>query len=158
MKNIKQSAWTKDEDILLAKTVLQHIQEGKTQLAAFNDVAKQLSRTPGACGFRWNATLRKKYDKDIEQAKLLRKKSNKVEKSLQSFTTKTDLNEQIHTAISLLQTLSPKAQFLNEQKYTSALIKQLQHENRLLKKKLLRYEEAWQEIQKIGMWVYNRDE
>ncbi len=56
----RQDAWTEEEDKILAETVLRYIRDGKTQLEAFKMVAEHLSRTSAACGFRWNATLRKK--------------------------------------------------------------------------------------------------
>src|SRR5699024_3880271 len=68
-----QDAWSDDEDIILAETVLRHIREGKTQLEAFKEVAKRLSRTSAACGFRWNATIRKQYQDAINTAKEERK-------------------------------------------------------------------------------------
>ncbi|MDX8044918.1 RsfA family transcriptional regulator [Gracilibacillus sp. S3-1-1] len=73
MQGNRQDAWTNDEDLLLAETVLRFIREGKTQLEAFKEVGKQLSRTSAACGFRWNATLRKQYDDAIQLAKQNRK-------------------------------------------------------------------------------------
>lgn len=59
----RQDAWTEEEDKILAETVLRYIRDGKTQLEAFKMVAEHLSRTSAACGFRWNATLRKKNTK-----------------------------------------------------------------------------------------------
>src|SRR5699024_8872314 len=73
MNATRQDAWTDDEDIILAETVLRHIREGKTQLEAFKEVAKRLSRTSAACGFRWNATIRKQYQDAINTAKKERK-------------------------------------------------------------------------------------
>ncbi len=72
----RQDAWTDEEDLILAETVLQHIREGNTQLAAFNEIGKRLSRTAAACGFRWNSTVRKKYVKAISLAKQQRKLNN----------------------------------------------------------------------------------
>lgn len=68
----RQDAWTPDDDLALAEVVLRHIREGSTQLAAFEEVAKKLSRTAAACGFRWNSTIRKKYDTAIAIAKAQR--------------------------------------------------------------------------------------
>lgn len=69
----RQDSWLEEEDLLLAEVTLRHIREGSTQLAAFEEVAKKINRTPAACGFRWNAELRKKYEKAIEIAKAQRK-------------------------------------------------------------------------------------
>lgn len=73
MLKTRQDSWTKEEDILLAEIVLTHIREGGTQLQAFEEVGKQLSRTSSACGFRWNANVRKMYRTEIELAKQQRK-------------------------------------------------------------------------------------
>ncbi len=73
MSQTRQDAWSQDEDLLLAEVVLRHIREGGTQLQAFEEVGKQLSRTAAACGFRWNSYVRKKYKSGIELAKKQRK-------------------------------------------------------------------------------------
>lgn len=70
----RQDIWSQEGDLLLAEVVLRHIQKGGTQLQAFEEVGKLLSRTPGACGFRWNSFLRKRYKKEIEFSKLQRNK------------------------------------------------------------------------------------
>ncbi|MBT2710498.1 hypothetical protein [Bacillus sp. ISL-47] len=62
-----------DEDQLLAEVVLGYIRKGGTQLQAFKKVGKQLSRTSAACGFRWNAKVRKNYCMEIESAKQYKK-------------------------------------------------------------------------------------
>lgn len=69
----RQDAWTENEDLLLAEVVLRHIREGSTQLKAFEEVGRQLSRTSAACGFRWNSFVRKQYKSGIEVAKKQRK-------------------------------------------------------------------------------------
>ncbi|WHY79231.1 RsfA family transcriptional regulator [Neobacillus sp. WH10] len=73
MSPTRQDAWSQDEDLLLAEVVLRHIREGGTQLQAFEEVGKQLSRTSAACGFRWNSYVRKQYTSGIELAKKQRK-------------------------------------------------------------------------------------
>ncbi len=69
MSVTRTDSWTEDHDLLLAETVLRYIREGKTQLEAFEDVAEQIDRTPAACTFRWNSTVRQKYEKAVEIAK-----------------------------------------------------------------------------------------
>lgn len=69
----RQDAWTQDEDLLLAEVVLRHIREGGTQLSAFEEVGRALTRTAAACGFRWNSYVRKQYQSGIELAKKQRK-------------------------------------------------------------------------------------
>ena len=77
MTAVRQDAWTQDEDLLLAEIVLRHIREGSTQLKAFEEAGKKLSRTPAACGFRWNSQVRKQYKNGIELAKKQRKELKK---------------------------------------------------------------------------------
>lgn len=77
MTTTRQDAWSKDEDILLAEVVLRLIREGGTQLQAFEEVGKLLSRTSAACGFRWNSYVRKQYKSAIELAKSQRKQLKK---------------------------------------------------------------------------------
>ena len=78
MTSTRQDAWSQDEDLLLAEVVLKHIREGGTQLHAFDEVGKRLSRTPAACGFRWNSFVRKQYRSGIELAKKHRKESKEA--------------------------------------------------------------------------------
>ncbi|MCT8139036.1 RsfA family transcriptional regulator [Anaerobacillus sp. CMMVII] len=78
MSIVRQDAWTNDEDLVLAEVVLRHIREGSTQLAAFDEVGERLSRTSAACGFRWNSTIRKKYEAAIAIAKKQRKNLKKT--------------------------------------------------------------------------------
>lgn len=75
MGSTRQDAWNNDEDLLLAEVVLRHIREGGTQLAAFEEVGRKLSRTSAACGFRWNSLVRKKYEAAIAIAKKQRKQT-----------------------------------------------------------------------------------
>jgi prespore-specific regulator len=77
MSPTRQDAWSQDEDLLLVEVVLRHIREGGTQLQAFEEVGKQLSRTSAACGFRWNSFVRKQYKTGIELAKKQRKELKK---------------------------------------------------------------------------------
>ncbi|MDQ0254268.1 prespore-specific regulator [Evansella vedderi] len=70
---VRQDAWSEEDDLLLAETVLRHIREGSTQLRAFDEVGDALNRTSAACGFRWNAVVRDKYDDAIKLAKKHRK-------------------------------------------------------------------------------------
>lgn len=77
MTTVRQDAWTQDEDLLLAEVVLKYIREGGTQLSAFEEVGRKLSRTSAACGFRWNSFVRKQYKQGIELAKKQRKEMKK---------------------------------------------------------------------------------
>lgn len=66
---MKGRRWNSQEDALLKKTVLEFIRTGRTQLAAFAQVGRQIHRTPGACGFRWNAVLRQQDPLSYQEAK-----------------------------------------------------------------------------------------
>lgn len=73
MMKLRQDAWTEENDLLLAETVLRHVREGSTQLNAFEEVGDVLERTSAACGFRWNAVVRYNYEKALQLAKKFRK-------------------------------------------------------------------------------------
>jgi prespore-specific regulator len=86
MNEVKGRRWTAEEDQLLSETVLHTISQGGTQLTAFSDVGKKISRTAGACGFRWNAVLRSQNPTSYSEAKkkrvytqLEKKRKSKVE-------------------------------------------------------------------------------
>lgn len=74
----RQDAWSEEDDLLLAETVLRHIREGSTQLNAFEEVGDKLNRTSAACGFRWNAVVRQDYMKAIDLAKKQRKQRHRA--------------------------------------------------------------------------------
>ncbi|MBO8162237.1 MAG: RsfA family transcriptional regulator [Brevibacillus sp.] len=76
----RQDAWTEDDDLVLAEVTLRHIREGGTQLAAFEEVGQRLGRTAAACGFRWNSTVRKRYEQAIAIAKSQRQQLKKTGK------------------------------------------------------------------------------
>lgn len=57
----RKDQWTVADDEKLAEIVLQYVQNGRTQLEAFEQAAIILNRTKQACGFRWNKTLRAHY-------------------------------------------------------------------------------------------------
>ncbi|WP_233096086.1 RsfA family transcriptional regulator [Alicyclobacillus sp. SO9] len=85
LKTMRQDAWTIEDDQILAEIVLNHIRNGSTQLAGFNESSRKLGRTAAACGFRWNACVRKQYRNSIEGAKEKRKerKSEQIEAQLE---------------------------------------------------------------------------
>lgn len=74
----RQDAWTEENDLLLAETVLRHVREGSTQLNAFEEVGDKLNRTSAACGFRWNAVVRHNYEKALQLAKKQRKQRQRI--------------------------------------------------------------------------------
>ena len=75
---VRQDAWTHEDDLLLAETVLRHVREGSTQLNAFEEVGDKLNRTSAACGFRWNAVVRHNYEKALQLAKKQRKQRHRL--------------------------------------------------------------------------------
>ncbi|MEW9139281.1 RsfA family transcriptional regulator [Bacillus wiedmannii] len=138
MINSRHDSWTSDNDLLLARIVLQNIGSGRTQLAAFKEVAKQLARTPAACGFRWNSYVRKQYEKEIQQAKQNRKIGNNI--SLSQLKKETN---------SLSLTLDDIVMFLQNYKEVNELtnfknqIKYLEAENQSLSQRVTMYEEEY---------------
>ncbi len=150
MNAIRQDAWTNDEDIILAETVLSYIKEGKTQLEAFKEIALRLQRTSAACGFRWNATIRKQYLAAIDTAKHERKQRNKNN----PITSPEGSEDPLEIAISYLQ--KAKRNYLEaEQSETNYTVENLEQENKALKAKITRYEAAWEEMAQLWKWVSN---
>ena len=139
MSTIRQDAWSQDEDLLLAEVVLRYIREGGTQLAAFEEVGKNLSRTSAACGFRWNSYVRKQYKSGIELAKKQRKELkkgvtpsvNNEEKELKMV----NVEEQTDAL-----TISSIISFLGQLEEMEASYVKLQAENNYLKQKILKLE------------------
>ena len=68
----------KENDEILAEAVLRHVKEGSTQLNAFEEASDLLNRTAAACGFRWNAVVRRIYEEELNQAKKERKERMRV--------------------------------------------------------------------------------
>lgn len=63
MTKQRQDAWSEENDLLLAETVLRHVREGSTQLNAFEEVGDKLNRTSAAQdsdGTQWSAINMKK--------------------------------------------------------------------------------------------------
>ncbi|MFS0672909.1 RsfA family transcriptional regulator [Ornithinibacillus sp. 179-J 7C1 HS] len=159
MTKVRQDAWSHEDDLLLAETVLRHIREGSTQLNAFEEVGDKLNRTSAACGFRWNAEIRKKYINAIDLAKRQRKekkrameKTRKVNRSpvitfQQNYeTVHTEENNSSETTSSTI-TLETVIQFLNQLKkdyYASNQSKvsldQAQKENAMLREQITKLE------------------
>jgi RsfA family transcription factor len=156
LKSTRQDAWSDKEDVLLANTVLDFIQEGKTQLDAFRDVAVKLNRTAAACGFRWNASLRQYYQTDIEIAKQQRKQQLPV--SIKETTPVKDDKESIslEAAIDLLEKV--KQNFQVPRKEPQEELRTLKEENAKLKDQLKRYQDACIEMEKLCRWVIEEAE
>ncbi len=113
LKTMRQDAWTTEDDAALAEIVLKHIRDGSTQLAGFNEASIQLGRTAAACGFRWNACVRKQYRGHIELAKEDRKecKSQQIQAQMEGG----DYDHPTATLMSWAQVL----RFLRQEKNTA---------------------------------------
>lgn len=155
MTKVRQDAWSHEDDLLLAETVLRHIREGSTQLNAFEEVGDILNRTSAACGFRWNAEVRNKYVQAIELAKRQRKEKKRQEatrgntKSLTpSVSLPTQQTTSEHTLIideaersglSMADVIQFLHQYENNQSQTDSIqfeIKRKSEENKLLEEQV----------------------
>lgn len=152
MKKSRQDAWTEKEDLLLANIVLEAIKAGKTQLEAFKEASVRLKRTSGACGFRWNATLRKRYENEINIAKNNRMHTNKPNRIIND---PLDISKKEST----LSMLEQVKQFVETAEVTEAEARSeaLLLENKRLKEQLQRYEIAWKEMKNLWDWVHKHD-
>jgi prespore-specific regulator len=77
MTKTRADAWTDKDDKLLGDTVIKYIQSGSQQLKAFDEAGDKLERTSGACGFRWNAVVRQRYETKLKEAKKIRREGRK---------------------------------------------------------------------------------
>ncbi|MED3571191.1 RsfA family transcriptional regulator [Cytobacillus praedii] len=118
---VRQDAWTDENDLLLAETVLRHVREGSTQLNAFEEVGDKLDRTSAACGFRWNAVVRHQYEKALQLAKKQRKQRQRIlgkdqggKKKLLYSPPVPELNEMETTTISLPESVSANENYIEE--------------------------------------------
>lgn len=148
MTKPRQDSWTKDEDILLAEIVLRYIRNGKTQLEAFKEAAKELSRTAAACGFRWNATIRKQHLEAIHLAKQNRKQTKSTQ-----ITTNPDEEVTLETAILLLEKIKDNVTINHTAQPQHEQIQHLIMENDRLEQELTRYKEAWTEMKHLWDWI-----
>lgn len=147
----RQDAWTEDEDLMLAETVLRHIREGGTQLKAFEEVGKKLSRTGAACGFRWNSYVRKQYQSGIELAKRQRKELKKQAKKLEN------TNEVPKQVESVEVSKQPeKLTFYDVKNYLQALYEKAET-TRTQKEEISRYEYRIKELEEKIIHLSNQN-
>ncbi|MFB7140526.1 RsfA family transcriptional regulator [Gottfriedia sp. NPDC056225] len=148
----RQDAWTKDEDNYLAEVVLKSINEGSTQLMAFKIVAKSLSRTAAACGYRWNSFVRKFYKEEIENAKNSSKKQpiseSETELVVEEITNQTNdvevvepTSERVQSEITF-ESVYKFLEYLRLKVDAGSKIKDLQS----LEKKLLKYKQENEQL------------
>lgn len=119
LAKVRQDAWTHEDDLLLAETVLRHIREGSTQLNAFEEVGDALNRTSAACGFRWNAEVRNKYVHAIDLAKRQRKekKRSEAKRPQRVVPTDTKMNNEHNLVLESELNLSTVIQYLQRLQY-----------------------------------------
>lgn len=55
---VRKDSWTAEDDKLLKGIVLNKIDQGQTQISAFEEASILLGRSKQACAFRWNKYLR----------------------------------------------------------------------------------------------------
>lgn len=155
----RQDAWSQEEDKLLADTVLSCIRDGSTQLQAFEEVGKKLSRTSAACGFRWNSYVRKHYKAEIEVAKAHRKQlknggilveETRIEPSKKQNKGTEEIDNKFKGIILYLRELYNKTKMLEQRKVETIKEKALQEkindlvdQNAGLQKELKFKEEAY---------------
>lgn len=75
---VRRDAWSHEDDLLLVETILRHIRDGSTQVAAFDEVGDELNRTSAACGYRWNAEVRTRYVDAVDIAKKQQKEKKRT--------------------------------------------------------------------------------
>ncbi|WP_078381000.1 RsfA family transcriptional regulator [Sutcliffiella halmapala] len=141
MSTVRQDAWTQDEDLLLAEVVLRYIRDGGTQLTAFEEVGKKLTRTSAACGFRWNSYVRKQYKSGIELAKKQRKelkKEHAIKLPDHAETDYNSINNKLYATDNL--TISAVISYLNHLEQLENEYTKLKDENYTLKRKVEKLE------------------
>lgn len=143
----RQDAWTPEDDMILAEVILRHIREGGTQLSAFEEVALKLGRTPAACGFRWNSSVRKKYEAAIQIAKTQRQKRSQERNQFSVYSSSSSFQDSSYSLDHIIRFLRQHKsevielkrqykQLENEIKEREAEIKQLKQENDEMKNQL----------------------
>ncbi len=151
----RQDAWTKEDDLLLAETVLRHIRSGSTQIKAFDEVGDTLNRTSAACGFRWNAEVRQNFENAVQLAKKQRKELKRSEAHIEKEQfTKT--RHQLVIDAEFSEDILPNKQVLTMQNVISFLqnlehnhpsLAKLETENDLLQDQLTSLQKANHELE-----------
>ncbi|MGG2064275.1 RsfA family transcriptional regulator [Bacillus sp. S14(2024)] len=155
---MRQDAWTGEEDLLLAETVLRHIREGSTQLKAFDEIGDQLNRTSAACGFRWNAEVRQNYEEAVQIAKKQRKELKRAQATQQKQQiSRLRPKKSVVIDVEFSEELSPNQPSLTMQDVISFLqnveqndprVAKLQTENETLRRQLEKLRNTNQELEK----------
>ncbi|MFA8439694.1 RsfA family transcriptional regulator [Pueribacillus sp. YX66] len=154
---VRQDAWSHEDDLLLAETVLRHIREGSTQLLAFDEVGDKLNRTSAAVGFRWNAIVRNKYEQAIELAKKQRKERKRAQ-AMKPVRKVSTFNSEVQTREMNLQDVINYLKDLKEDRSKSSELRDLKErlesekealaiENENLKKELTSLKQKYSIVQ-----------
>jgi len=155
---VRQDAWSHEDDVLLAETVLKHIKEGSTQLRAFDEVGDELNRTSAACGFRWNAVVRNRYMKHIAEAKKERKERKRAASfsyypQMRPMWTAQPTMEQMTQSLDSEMSLESVVQYLQTMIQTNAQSPAIERDNEKLTKEnrelQIRNQELERELKKI---------
>lgn len=81
MTGVRQDAWTKEEDELLANVVLQYIREGGTQLEAFAEVGgacRGQRQRAGSAGIRtFASSIKRKLNRQSKNGKREKKRRHR---------------------------------------------------------------------------------
>ncbi|MBM7578397.1 RsfA family transcriptional regulator [Jeotgalibacillus terrae] len=143
----RQDGWTSKEDQLLKEKVLTHIEEGSTQLNAFEEVAIELNRTPAACGFRWNSCLRKECQKQISDAKRTRYAKRREEEKKNTVKhndwSAEQLLQRMNQWISRLETQQPDEELELKIKETEKERERLEKDNEFLREQISQLKEDY---------------
>ncbi len=155
---MRQDAWTGEDDLLLAETVLRHIREGSTQLKAFDEVGDQLNRTSAACGFRWNAEVRQGYEEAVQIARKQRKELKREQavkpkpqvsrlEPKKKVVIDAEFSEELSANQSSL-TMQEVISFLQNIEQNNPRLEKLQTENETLRRQLEQQQKTNQELEK----------
>ncbi|MGE7842396.1 RsfA family transcriptional regulator [Lysinibacillus sp. NPDC093712] len=163
MSKVRQDAWLEENDELLAEAVIRHVTEGSTQLNAFEEAGDALNRTAAACGFRWNAVVRKTYEEQLADAKKERKERMRVlgaparRRSTNMFTiTNSDTDSKsiplsalsLDIVIAYLLRLQHSGEIGNESSKWRQLVHVTSEKNKKLEKTIVQLEEENRAIRK----------
>jgi len=150
MVKVRQDAWSHEDDLLLAETVLRHVREGSTQLNAFEEVGDHLNRTSAACGFRWNAEVRRKYNHAMDIAKRQRKEKKRaiahkpMIKLPQNYTNDEQISPQTNAALTMedvIHFLKNTNKNYRESSQSKFTLEQTQTENQLYRERISELEQ-----------------
>ncbi|PSL45841.1 prespore-specific regulator [Salsuginibacillus halophilus] len=153
---VRQDAWSHEDDVFLAETVLEHIRTGSTQLKAFDEVGDRMNRTSAACGFRWNAVVRPRYEAQVAEAKRERKRRKREAAETDTPFVKPKRKEAKVAPVSVERELSLDAiiQYLEELQQSSggesdasARLEQAEAEREELKTELAELQEKYKQME-----------